>query len=82
MYKHPLGLYFMEKMTAAEKLDLHYYEMDKPNMVDMFVFCRLPLRKRPLLGTRSAAQVMSKLNMVDKFVFCRPPLMKRPRLET
>ena len=82
MNKYPLGLHFIEKMTAAEKLDLHYYEMDKPNMVDMFVFCRPPLRKRPLLGTWSAAQVRSKLNMVSKLIFCRPPMRKRPRLGT
>ena len=48
--KSPPRMYFMGKMIAAEKLKLHTYEMDEPNMVDKFVFCCPPLRGRPRLG--------------------------------
>ena len=45
MNKRPLGMYFMEKVTAADKLDMNTYEMDKAGMVDKFVICRPPLWK-------------------------------------
>ena len=51
MNKPPSRLYFMDKMTAAEKLKLGTCEMEKLSIVDKFVFCRPPLRRRPRLGT-------------------------------
>ena len=56
--------------------------MSKLSMVDKFVFCRLPLRRRSRLVTQSAAEDMSKLSIVNKSVVCRPPLSRRLWLKT